>query len=88
MKAKNAVFAESPYLLHDSSHSNIIVPRARGLISMTMWQPNKRQCLMTSVARDPLLTAPGKQEDLLDMADAAVSTILSGEAKRAMEVPS
>lgn len=41
MKRKDSVFAERPFWLRCSGRINFSVPRARGLVSMTLSQPNK-----------------------------------------------
>lgn len=70
MKRKDAIFAViSPRFL-GSGCINISVPRAGGLISMTLSQPNKTTFL-TKHASVRLLNAPEKEKDVLQMNNAA-----------------
>lgn len=77
-------FMENPFRLRNSGRIKRIVPHARRSISMTILQPNVRQNLLTSPASMPLLTAPDKRMNVLEMTEAAASDGLWKEVKRAM----
>lgn len=82
MKGKNAVFVGSIFLFRNSGHINITVLRERRSISMTLLQSNKPQCLLKSPTRLSLLTAPEKQENALQLTDAAWLMYLSEDASK------
>lgn len=55
-------------------------------MSTTMSQPNKPQSLLTNPTTESLLFAAEREEDLLEMINAAASMDWSEEAKRAIDV--
>lgn len=70
----------------DSGRNNISVPRASGLISMTLSQPKKGSRSLTKNARVPQLSTSGEEKDMSEITDAAAFMDLSEKAKQALEV--
>lgn len=62
IKRKDAVSLESPFRFHDSLGANIIVPRTRCSISMTVSMQNNRQHLMRNLTMLQLLSTSTEQE--------------------------
>lgn len=78
---KNEVFATSRFWFHDNALINIRVPYAERFDIDEAWQPDQRQLLLTNSARAPLLTAPEKEEKVLEMTVAAGSSDSSKETR-------
>lgn len=79
------VFVASAFRFGDSCRTNITVPRASS-ISMMLSHPNKRQRLLTNLARLLFLTTLEKQANELEIFDAAVSINMFEETKQAMKI--
>lgn len=83
---KEAVLVANAFRLRISTGIIITAPRAKGSISMTLSQHNKRRRLVTSPARLLFPNTSEKQEDVLKMTDTAAAMDLLEEARRALEV--